>query len=310
MPAAQLDDVAAMLVFARVIEQRSFTAAAAVLGLSKSVVSARVAALEQKVGVRLLHRTTRRLALTPAGMSFYERCARVAAEADEAAAVAAGVGEEPRGMVRLNAPVTFGQMFVPAAVAAFLREQPGVRVELSITDRFVDLVTDGVDLAIRIVGTMRGASLMARKLASDRTVVCGSPEYLARRGTPTRPEDLVHHACLRYAQVRMSDEWRFLGQDATFRVPAEGPLVASNGTVLREAALAGLGLVVLPRHMVAAELQAGRLVSLLEESFRSVELGIYAVHAHGQHPPASVRALMEFLATWFRRWDPAGKTAA
>jgi len=307
-------DVVAMLVFARVVERQSFTAAAKVLGLSKSGVSERVTALEEQLGARLLQRTTRRLALTPAGMAFYERCARVAAEADEAAAVAAGVGDgRPRGVVRVNAPITFAQMYLASPLARFLRAEPAVRVELSIADRHVDLVSEGVDLAIRIAGAtapLGGASLMARRLTTDRTVCCGSPAYLAERGTPRYPADLVQHTCLRYSQVRAADEWHFRDALGTFAGPGESAvgLAANNGTVLRELALAGAGLAVLPRHMVLAELAQGRLVPILEDAYRSVDLGIFAVHAHGKHPPASLRVLVEHLVAWFKKGlgDPPG----
>lgn len=295
---ASLDDLVSLALFARVVEAGSFTAAARALGLSKSAVSARVARLEDRLGARLLHRTTRRLSLSQAGAALYERAARMVAAANDAAELAEGTSREPRGRLRISAPVTLAQMFLGPVLAEFLRAQPSVQIDLDASDRMVDLVAEGFDLAVRIAN-LRDSSLVARKLATDRLVVVGSPSYLARAGTPRSVADLAQHNCLRYAQVSGSAEWGFRGFERVRQV-VEGNLVVSDGTVLREAAAAGLGLAVLPAFMVAAELASRRLVPVLEELPRR-EIGIFAVYPHRRNVPAKVRAFVDFLVARFAR---------
>lgn len=289
--AASPRDLTDMLIFARVVEAMSFTAAARRLELSKSVVSARISALEERLGVRLLHRTTRRLALTDDGVRFHDRCARLAAEADEA--VAAAQGDAVRGLLRLTAPEGFAQRHLVPPLAAFVERHPDIRLDLSITDRKVDLVGEGYDVAVRIAARLADSSLVARRLRSDRIVLCAAPAYLARRGTPRAPAELVQHTCLRYSRQRPREEWAFEG----LAVTVDGPLAASSGTLLREAAIAGVGIAVLPESEIADELAAGRLVTLLDGALRAADLGVFALHA--PRPPARVRALVDHLAACF-----------
>lgn len=302
------DDILAMVFFARVVDEKSFTAAAAKLGVSKSVVSARVAALEEQLKVRLLNRTTRKLSLTAEGIALYERCARVVAAADEAALAVAATGDTPHGVLRVNAPLVFAEHYLSEPIAAYLERYPGVRVELSLDDRMIDLVRDGVDLAVRIAPALTDTSLAARKLAVDRTVLCASPEYLARRGTPETPADLLDHDCLIYSLLRVHDEWRFRdASGAKLLLPIEGRFSAGSGAMLRRAALAGLGLAVMPLFMVSDDLAAGRLQIVLSGSFESVPLGVYAVYPQVKRPPSKVRAFVDLLVAHFKtpRWrDP------
>jgi DNA-binding transcriptional LysR family regulator len=297
---ASPDDVLSLVFFARVVEAQSFTRAASQLGVSKSLVSKRVAELEQRLGTRLLLRTTRRLSLTADGLSLYERAQRMVAEADEAAALTAGAGKEPRGVLRVNAPPTFAELYLTAPIAAYLQRHPAVRVELLLADRFVDLVEDGVDVAIRVSSRLRDSSLVSRKLAEDRTVVCASPEYLRRKGVPRAPAELVHHDCVRYTLLKTADEWRFRDENGSFSVPVEGRFSAASGIALREAALAGIGLAVLPYFNVASDLRASRLVEVLgEHSF--VRLTIHAVYAPARVVPVNVRAFLDLLSVHFRK---------
>jgi DNA-binding transcriptional LysR family regulator len=304
MPATP-DDILSMVFFARVVEAGSFTAAAAKLGVSKSAVSTRVSHLEERLRVRLLHRTTRKLTLTPEGLALFERCARVVAAADEAAVAAEGTGDIPRGLLRVNAPVVFAQEYLAAPMAAYLERYPHVRIDLGMNDRLIDLVDEGVDVAVRITARLRGAGLVARKLATDRTVLCGAPAYLARKGTPMAPHDLVHHDCLLYSLLKVTDEWRFRarGTRETFTAPIEGRFSAASGAMIRQAALAGMGLAVLPTFMIAADVAAGRLRPVVE-TFQGVELGIYAVYPEAHRPPSKVRAFVDMLVGHFRvrRW--------
>jgi DNA-binding transcriptional LysR family regulator len=294
-----------MIAFARVVEARSFSGAAAKLGVSKSVVSERVSALERELSLKLLHRTTRKLSLTAEGAQLYERCARVASAADEAVAAFDGTGDAPRGLLRVNAPVVFAEDYLIEPIGELVKRYPDLRVELTMSDRMIDLVAEGTDVAIRIAARLSGTGLVARKLANDKPVLCAAPAYLARRGTPELPEELVHHDCLAYSLLRISEEWRFRqrGTKELFSVPIEPRFSAGSGALLRRAALAGLGLAVLPRFMVSADLAAGRLTAVLD-SLYAPTLGIYAVYPEGRRVPAKVRTFVDALAAHFgkRRW--------
>jgi DNA-binding transcriptional LysR family regulator len=300
MPASP-DEIMSMVCFARVVEAGSFTAAAEKLDLSKSVVSARVAQLEERVGARLLNRTTRKLSLTPEGMTLYERCARLVNAADEAAQ-AEGPAETPRGVLRVLAPAAFAQEYLSPPLAAYLERYPQVRLELTMTDKLVDLADDGIDLAIRISPNVESRTLSARRLASDRTVLCAAPSYLARKGVPTAAEQLVQHDCLVYSLLRISDDWRFHapGNRETFTVPIEGRFQAASVGVLRQAALAGMGLCVLPTFLVAEDIALGRLRTVVD-TFAGVELGIFAVYPQARRPAAKVRTLIDLLVAHFKR---------
>jgi DNA-binding transcriptional LysR family regulator len=297
--AASTDDVLSLLVFARVVEAKSFTAGAASLGLSKSVASSRISQLEERIGTRLLLRTTRKLSLTADGLALYEQAARMARAADDAALLAAGTPAEPRGILRVNAPISFAELYLAEPIAKYLETHPRVRVELLLSDRFEDLVAERVDLAIRISAKLKDSTLVGRKLAEDRTVVCASPEYLARRGTPEAPADLIHHDCLRYSLLDAVDEWRFKSEGKSYSVPVMSRFEAGSGNLLRSAALAAMGLVVLPSFMLAADLAAGRLVQVLS-AFSFVRLSVSAVYAPARVVPSNVRAFVDLLVSHFQ----------
>ncbi|WNG37428.1 LysR family transcriptional regulator [Archangium violaceum] len=293
------EDLLGLACFARVVEHRSFTQAAQALGVSKSVVSARVTRLEARVGEPLLIRTTRKLTVTDAGMGVYAHCARML---QEAGAATRGATDAGRGTLRINAPVSFAQMYLAGPMARFLATHPDTHVELVLSDRLVDLVEERVDVAIRIT-RLRDSNLVARKLATTSLHVCAAPVYLKRRGTPERPEDLLHHDCLRYTHLRAEDEWRFYGPQGRIRVPVSGSLSTGNGTMLREAVAQGIGLAMLPRFMVDEDLRSGRLVTVLDD-FAPRPMGIHAIHAAGRTPAPRLRALLDVLAAEFRsaRW--------
>lgn len=288
-----------MVLFAEVVQHRSFSEAARRAGLAKSAVSRRIALLEDRLGVRLLTRTTRKLSLTEDGLRYYEHCAAVLAAAEAAERAVAGASTEPRGPLRLNAPVTFAQMFLTDALAAFLRRHPAIEVHLSTDDHIVDVVEGGFDVVVRIT-RLRDSSLVARRLTTDRLVVAGSPGYLDEHGRPARPEQLIGHRCLHYDLVPRAAEWRFRGAGGPLDVPVAGPLTTTDGTVLRRAALAGIGLAVLPHFMVAADVAGGRLELVLEGA-RRAEVGIHAVYASRKQTPARTRLLLDHLTAWFGR---------
>jgi DNA-binding transcriptional LysR family regulator len=280
-------------VFVTVVEAGSFTAAADRLEVSQPAVSRAVTALEKRLGVRLLQRTTRRLQLTEAGGDLYRRAARALAELEEAQHEVARHQTEPRGTLRVSAPTSFTISWLGHTVGEFLRRHPGVRLDLQLEDRHVDLVADGFDLAIR-VATLDDSQLVAQRLAPARTVLCAAPEYLARRGTPREPDDLLQHDCIVYTNGAAARKWRLNSNGRTLVMPVQGPVLTNNGLVEKFAALDGLGIVLLPVFYVAAELRSGRLRVVLPE-FPPVELGVYAVYPERRGLSAKVRAYVQFL---------------
>lgn len=256
---ASPDDILGMAFFARVVEGRSFSVAARTLGVSKSAVSARVAKLEERLGVRLLHRTTRRLALTADGVRLYERCARVVAEADEAAEVAAGASAVPRGTLRVVAPAGLAQAYLTRAIGDFLAAHPGIRIDVRLSDHVPAPLADDIDIAIRVASRLEDSGLTTRKLATIRVAVCAAPQYLRRKGIPFRPQDLVLHDALSHPIRPNTDDVSFQTEEGAVSIASLATLVADDTRFLREAALAGLGIVMLPEPLVIDDLEAGRL---------------------------------------------------
>jgi DNA-binding transcriptional LysR family regulator len=269
------------------------------------MVTKHVAALEDRLGVKLLHRSTRRLVLTEGGRSYLAACERILAEIEEAEASASLDRIEPRGTLRLNVPLTFGLRQVVPALTAFSRLHPAVAVDLGLADRYVDLIEEGWDLAVRI-GLLKDSSLVARRLAPCRTIVCAAPSYLEARGAPRRLEDLSAHNCLGYTLPSAigAERWAF-GARGEIVAPVRGNLRANNGDALLAAALAGQGLIYQPTFIVGDCLREGSLVRVLSGQ-PTLELGVYAVLPSGRQAPAKVRAFVEFLAQRFAphpEWD-------
>ncbi|MGD1879937.1 MAG: LysR family transcriptional regulator [Kiloniellaceae bacterium] len=287
----------AMEVFAEVVDAEGFSAAARNLGLSKSAVSKQVGRLEDRLGVRLLNRTTRRLSLTEAGATFYAACRRVLDEAETAERAVANLSEAPRGLLKLNAPMSFGFLHLGHAIPGFRDRYPQITLEAAMNDRFVDLVEEGYDVALRI-GDLADSSLLARRLAPCRAVLCASPDYLDRHGRPRRPEDLAGHHCLLYANQANPREWTLRGPAGPRAVKVDGPLVANNGDVLCGAAVGGMGITRLPTFIVGDHLRAGRLEVVLP-GFPPPEQGIHAVYPHSRNLSVKVRVFVDFLAEYF-----------
>lgn len=310
MGLAPLDSLSGMAVFAKVVEARSFTAAAFELGMSKSAVSKQISRLEDRLGARLLNRTTRRLSLTETGAAFYDRCARVVAEAQEAELAVTNLQSEPRGTLRVNAPMSFGHLHIAPAIPDFLARYPELRVDMTMNDRFVDLIDEGFDVAIRIA-RLTDSSLIARRLAPDRRVLCGAPSYFERHGEPETPDDLIRHNCLSYAYVSDTDQWQFIDGEGTRAVAVRGTLRANNGDAIRQALLAGLGIAILPSFIVGPDVQAGRLKEVLRPYVPN-RASVYAVYPHSRHLSAKVRVFVDFLADRFGPspyWDAPAPSA-
>lgn len=293
-----MNRLVAMQAFVRVAETRSFSAAARQMRLSKSVVSRHIAGLEAELGARLLNRTTRALTLTEAGRIYLERAARILSDIADADQSVGQLQDSPRGHLRVNAPMSFGFLHLAAALPDFLERHPGVSVEMTMNDRYVDLVEEGFDVGVRI-GTLEDSSLVARRLAPARMAVCASPAYLAKRGIPQKPGDLARHDCLCNTTVGTAHAWRFVTADGRPQIiEVTGRLSANNGDALQAAACAGQGFVYLPTFIVGRDLQSGRLRSVLDR-FMPTGSTVNAVYPHSRHLSPKVRAFVDFLADRF-----------
>ena len=287
-----------MQAFVAVVDAGSFAGAADALGASRAAVSRHVAQLEARLGVRLLHRTTRRLSLTEEGEIFHARCRELLSGVEEAEAEITSRTGAAEGLLRVNVPVSFGIRHLAPLWGAFRERHPKVRLDITHADRIVDLVEEGCDLAIRIA-SLPSSSLISKRLAITRIVVCASPEYLAARGTPTHPADLARHDVIGYTYLASGDEWHFDGPDGPVSVRIDPCIRANSGDVCRAAALAHQGIVLQPTFLVGEDLAEGRLTRLLPE-YRCAELGIYAVYPTRKHVPPKVRALIDFLSEHLR----------
>ncbi|HYS67847.1 MAG TPA: LysR family transcriptional regulator [Paraburkholderia sp.] len=285
----QLDD---MRIFVATADAHNFTAAAKRLTLSKQFVSRRVMALEEALGVQLLIRNTRKLAVTELGQEFYERAKRILGEVEDAEQAMSLRRAGPRGLLRVSAPMSFGMTHLSPLVAMFLREHGDVRFDMELSDRTVDVVGEGFDMAIRI-GTLADSTLIAQKLVDVRMVACCSPGYVRRRGAPAVPADLQRHACLLYGHGGAVN-WEFVVDGGQKSVEVHGPLRANNGELIRDAAVAGLGIVRLPDFIVADALKSGKLVTVLEE-FLPGAASVYAVYPQHRQSSLTIRAFVEFL---------------
>lgn len=291
-----MDLFSSMQTYVAVVDGGSFAHAADKLGVSRAMVSKQVQKLEEHLGTRLLHRTTRRLGVTETGRAFYERSVQILADVNEAEHVAGDMTRVPQGVLRISIPLSYGQHRLAGIVGDYALAYPQVRLDISLSDRKVDLVEDGFDLAIRI-GAQPQQDLIARKLGSVYSVVCAAPAYLTRCGTPGTPADLARHACLSYTLSGTGADWRLQQVGSTAKpvaVAVTGPIRADNGDIIRLAALSGAGIVFQPEFIVGSDVDAGRLVRVLPQ-WQSVELGVYAVYPSRKHLSAKVRTFVDFL---------------
>lgn len=292
-----------MRIFCQVIKSGSFTSAADQLGLSKQFVSRRLIQLEERLGVRLLNRSTRRLDVTPLGQRYYESALHLLNEVEQVEQGIAGQIIELRGTIRISAPLSFAVAHLGGLLPLFLKRYRNVTVEVDLGDRPVDLLGEGYDLALRI-GILQDSTLIARRIASIQRVYCASPEYLAARGTPLQPEDLQSHDCLPYGHGRQV-QWRFEQQGKAFIVNVTGRMRVNNGELLKDAAVAGMGITYLPTFIVGSALQEGKLISVLNE-FRPEPLILSAVYPQHRQSSPPVQALIEFLREQLGHADVTG----
>ncbi len=290
-----MDSLTSMRVFGTIVETGSFASAARRLNLSRAVVTKHVAALEDRLGVRLLERTTRKLSVTEAGARYYARSSQILADVEDAEREAAQATVVPRGTLRVSAPHAFATMHIAPYLAEFRERFPEVTLEMTLSDRFVDLLDEGFDLAIRVADGLPESSLVARRLAACRFVVCGAPAYFARHGEPRVPDDLANHPCLGYTLSAREHSWVFVcPHDQRHVVNVTGPLRSNSGDLLREAAVGGAGVMLLPTFYVGEDLERGRLRPVLTD-YRMHDYGIYAVYPSRKHLTAKVKAFIDFL---------------
>jgi DNA-binding transcriptional LysR family regulator len=313
-----VDTLGSMRAFLRVVQAGGFAKAAARLDISPAMVTKHVNGLEERLGVRLLNRTTRQVSLTEAGSAYYEHCARIVAELDDVEAAVGALSRAPRGTLRITAGVDIGEELAPL-ITEFLREQPEVAPEVVLENRFVDLVEERFDVAIRGAVRLPESSLIVRPLARSRLLLCAAPGYLEAHGTPRVPEDLEHHRFLPIIHPLLREEL-LLRRDGEKRLVHITPVMRSNSNhVLREACAAGAGILLMSTINAWREIVAGRLTTVLED-WKVIDLGLYAVFPHRRHLAAKVRAFVDFLAEhlggdaardpWWERIAAARSTAS
>lgn len=294
-----MDRFQEMSVFAAVVDAGSFVGAAQALEMSKPAVSRHVAELEARLGVRLLHRTTRRLSLTEEGEVFHARCRELLDGLDEAEAEITSRTGKAAGQLKVSAPVSFGLLHLAPLWAGFMSRHPDVVLDVTLSDRMVDLVEEGFDAAIRIA-RLPSSSLVSRRLSSTRLVLCASPRYLKTHGTPRHPSDLAKHTVLAYSLLSSGESWEFDGPDGHVAVKVQPRMRTNSGDTCRAVALQHLGIIIQPSFLVAEELRSGALVEVMPR-WRSLEFGIYAVYPSRKHVPPKVRLLIDYLVSALKK---------
>lgn len=302
-----MDKLTSLQVFSHVARGGSFAAAARDMNMSRAMVSKHVMQLESDLGVRLLNRNTRQVSLTEAGAEYLERLGHILAELDDAELALTTLNTEPRGLLRLNAPPSFGAFHLVPLLAEFMQAYPNVHVEMKLTDRAADVVEEGFDLAIE-VGRLADSSLVARVLAHSRLVICGSPDYLRKHGTPQTPEDLANHNCLTSSRFPPRDEWPLRSPDGDRLHKVSGTFRSNIGDAVHRMAVQGIGLTMLPTYMVGQDLKKGRMQAVLTE-YEPTPYMIAALYPDRRYLPAKVRSLMDFLVEkigpepYWEAWD-------
>jgi DNA-binding transcriptional LysR family regulator len=292
-----MDKLTSIRAFTRVVQHGNFAAAARELRLSRSAVSKYVIDLERELGAQLLVRTTRSASPTENGQAYYERCIAILADLEEADRAVASLQSEPRGLLRVNAPMSFGTLHLGRAVADFMEKYPELQIQLVLSDQQIDPVQEGFDVTLRIAD-LPSSSLIARKIAPAARVVCAAPSYLARRGLPKHPSELRDHDCLTYGYLATGNQWKLTGPDGDHWIQIPWTLCSNNGEVLRDAVVKGRGIALLPTFIVGGDLQEGSLRSVLTD-YRAPEISVYAIYPQTRHLSVKVRVFIDFLIERF-----------
>jgi DNA-binding transcriptional LysR family regulator len=294
-----MDKFEQLKAFTQVVDAGGFAAAARVLGLSRSTVNKLVIALENDLGVQLFHRSTRQVTPTATGQAFYERCLTLLADLEEAERAVTRQQIEPKGKLRVNAPMTFGRLHLAPAIAQFMRQYPDLDIQLTLEDRFIDPLEEGYDVVVRIGTPTDGAALVVRPLSAVRLFLCAAPDYLQQEGIPKSLLDLRDRPCLYYGNLTPRPQWKFLdpeGQEQVITVKSR--LYSNNGEVLKEAAIQGLGIAILPEFIIADALQEGQLQTFLCD-YRPPDLTLCLLYPASRHLSIKLRLLTDFLGDRF-----------
>ena len=293
-----MDKLDCMRAFVAVVEAESFTQAAASMQISKALVSKYVGALESTLGVRLLNRTTRRMSVTDSGKAYYERCMSVLQDIDEIEAALRSEHSQPEGILRINAPVSFSELTLMPILSDFTQRYPDVTVKLELADRFVDLIEEGVDMAIRI-GALPDSSLVVRKLTEMRMFLCASPAYLASEGVPHTPNALAEHYCIFDSNYKHKGKWIFEQDEQQIIVPIRSQIIVNSARAVHELLLNDKGISLLPSFVVETDIKEGRLVRLMQD-YEVEPTGVYALYPHRKHLSAKVRLFIDDLVHAFQ----------
>ncbi len=293
-----MDKFESLRAFTQVVEQGSFAAAARHLGVSRSAVNKLVGKLENDLGVQLLQRTTRRVSPTDSGLAFYDRSVEILAALAEAEQAVSQLQTEPRGPLRINAPMTFGTQHLAPAIAEFAAQYPELRLQLTLNDRLIDPIEEGFDLTVRVAIPPESPALIVQRLAPVQRLLCAAPGYLAAQGMPRHPDELRDRPCLHYGYLATGNQWQLQGPTGAIAVPIDSTLCSNNGEVLREAALHGLGIALLPSFIVAPALAAGQLQIVLPD-YQPTPIWLSLLYPNHRHLSAKVRLFSEFMQVRF-----------
>ena len=301
-----MENLESLRSFVRVVETGSFSAAGRQLDIAPSSVSRQINEIENQLGARLFHRTTRKLNLTEAGVIFHDHATNILQAVDEAELAVSQIDGAPSGVLRVTAPAGLSRRHIIPAIAAYQEQYPAVKITVIVSDKYLDIVDEGIDLAIR-VGELSDSSFIAKKIADARIVKCASPKYLKENGIPKVPENLLGHSCINFGSHYRSHIWKFKNDRGTIPIKVSGPIVVDDGESLVASAIAGLGIICVPHWLVGGELKQGILKEILKKHEISPNTSpIYAVYPHQKHLPLKVRSFLDFLTDRFRkeyRWD-------
>lgn len=292
-----------MLIFAKVVEEGGFSAAARRDGLTPSAISKQIGMLEDRLGVRLLNRSTRKMSLTEEGRVFYDRCVDVANRIAEAENAIVSLGDHPQGTLRVASTVAFGKTQLLPLLRSFLEQNPDLKVSLELTDRHLDLVEEQIDVAIRFSEQVDDENVVARKLATNQRICCAAPDYVEKHGMPMTPDDLMHHNCLTLTSVTRWNDWRFGESGAKSSFQVKGNFEANSADAVYHAALAGIGIARLSTYLVAPDLKSGRLVRVLPD-YSQEGSAILAIFSNRRNLSPKIRAFVDYLVDTFRAAPP------
>ncbi|MDJ0588520.1 MAG: LysR family transcriptional regulator [Pleurocapsa sp. MO_226.B13] len=293
-----MDKFASMRAFTQVVESGGFAAAARKIGVSRSTVNKLVINLEDELKVQLLQRSTRQVNPTPTGLAYYERCINILAEVEAAENTIAQLQTKPKGTLKINAPMSFGTLYLGQAIAEFMIQYPELQVQLTLDDRFIDPVAEGYDLTIRIAQPEKSPSLVTKAIAPISRVLCAAPSYLEKHGIPQHPQELTQHSCLHYGHLVAGNQWLLLNREREYQVNVKGVLCSNNGEILKDACVRGLGITLLPSFIIRSELNDERLAIVLPD-YQPPAISLCLVYPLNRHLNTKIKLFTEFFQQKF-----------